>query len=244
MLEPRRWQDRSLTFPTSRPARAPGVRAEIVRTACRALVALSVLAVPGCLNDDAPDLTTSSGIVTVAAPGQDFSLFKTFSVPDAITEIQTDAALQAVYSCNSSPAAQQILAAVVNAMTARGYVLGPVVHCQDATPNAPDADLAVNLAITLTPFSETDFYPCYWWSWWGFPDHGCSPGWDFSASYSAGMLVIQFSDLRSRPPPASIADVWGAFGYAVLSANELTDVSTAIAAVNTAFSQSPYLRTQ
>jgi len=187
--------------------------------------------------------------VTVVAQGATFSNYKTFSIVDAVTNVTASGTNPPTFTCDTSATSQQILSAVVANMTARGFTQGPTITCQ-GTNNATGSDLAINVS-AMKNMNSVYYYPCYWWGYWGYPSYGCYPpygGTAWVSSYTTGTVVTQISDLKNSPPPGpdggpgSINDLWVAAGYSVLSGNTAT--GAAVASINQAFAQSPYLVTQ
>jgi hypothetical protein len=181
--------------------------------------------------------------VTVVAPDVNFGNFKTFSIVDAVTQVTQSGSSAPTFTCDSSTTSQQILAAVTQNMTSRGFTQGPTITCQGTNP-PPASDLAINVSVMKLTNTSINYYPCYWWGYWGYPSYGCYYPYYWVSSYSTGTEVTQISDLKNAPPDGgSIEDLWGALGYSVLSGTNGTNSAAAVSSINQAFAQSPYLKT-
>jgi Domain of unknown function (DUF4136) len=180
--------------------------------------------------------------VTVVGPSVSFGNYKTFSIVNAVTNVTTtSSSAPPTFTCDSSSTSQQILAAVTQNMISRGFTQGPTITCPGPNP-PPGSDLAINVSV-MKITNTTVYYPCYWWGYWGYPGYGCYPTYPYVSSYSTGTVVTQMSDLTTAPPDGgAISDIWEALGYSVLSSTAATSAS-AVASINQAFAQSPYLKT-
>ena len=188
--------------------------------------------------------TVINGTATVTAvgPGVNFGDYKTFSIVNAVTNVTTTSGSSSpTFTCDTSATSQQILQAVTQNMINRGFTQGPTITCPGPNP-PPGSDLAINVSV-MKITNTSVYYPCYYWGYWGYPGYGCYPTYPYVSTYTTGTEVTQISDLKAAPPDGgAIADLWEALGYSVLSSSAATSAN-AVASINQAFAQSPYLKT-
>ncbi len=180
--------------------------------------------------------TQSTGevaVTTAYATGANFS--RPIVAVVSQVAVAVDGASQPTISYASIPA---ITSAVASNFQIRGYT---VVSMDPGT--APPAG-ASYVAETTALKTSTVWYPCYWWGWWGFPETTCAYGWS-PVDYSTGSLLLTMTDVTClaaascATPPAAI---WMGLADAALpSTDPGASVSLAVAAINQAFDQSPYV---
>jgi len=201
---------------------------------------LLALATLGCATDTpSAAVTNGTGVVTYHDGAVSFGSFTTFAIVSQVVFVEgtRDAP---VYTFEPAP---EILGAIESNMADRGYLL--VARIDPAHP--PVVPPSADLAITVFVHRGTDylFYSCDYWPWWGLPPFACSQGWNW-IPFSTGTLLVDMSDLRDRPAAAGTGEilrVWAGAGYAVLTQSTASNTAIAVAAVNQAFTQSPYLHT-
>jgi len=198
----------------------------------------AALVVSGCGTDNIPAIVTfGTAVLTYHDPATDFGGLPTYGI---VTQMAV------VTYVNGAPSyefvrAPEIIGAVERNMAARGFQLVARIDPANPPPTPPQADLS----ITVLAYQGTDyvFYPCDFWPWWGYPDAGCSTGWQWVA-YRTGTLVIEMGNTSVPPPPGgSIPRAWAGVGYSVLTPASALNAKIAVGAVDQAFVQSPFLVT-
>jgi hypothetical protein len=196
------------------------------------------LAVSGCGTDTVPaSVTTGTAVLTYHDPATLFGQLPTYAI---VSQLAVVTYVNAVPTYTFVPA-PEILGAVERNMAARGFELVARVDPSHPPPTPTQADLS----IVVLGYQGTDYlyYPCDFWPWWGYPDAGCSTGWNWVA-YRTGTLVMEMGNTSVPPPPGgTIPIVWAGAGYTVLTPGLATNVQNAVDAVDQAFLQSPYLKT-
>lgn len=203
------------------------------------LSVMSALALAACGNDFVPPVVaTGQSVITYHEPGRDYGAYATYAIVSRLAYADHTSGAW-VYTWQDAP---EIIAAVERNMAARGYRLVATVDPENPPPAPPQADLAV----TVLAFVGTDYayYPCDYWTWWGYPDYACDHPWEWVA-YRTGLLVVDLGDLsRAQPgPPPVVPSVWAGAGYSVLTPENAGNTAIAVGAVDQAFAQSPYLKT-
>src|SRR5512137_608097 len=156
-------------------------RMTVSRWARVVVVALAALA-SSCGIDNIPtSVTLGTAVATYDAPGTSFGAYRTYAIVTQMV-VATDNSGQPQYTFEAAP---QILAAINQNLSARGYVKVAEIDPANPPPSPPAADLA----ITVFSYQGTNYayYPCDWWYWWGYPGYGCGVGWDW-IPYRTGTL--------------------------------------------------------
>jgi hypothetical protein len=196
------------------------------------------LAVSACGTDNVPaSVTTGTAVLTYHDPATNFGQLPTYAI---VSQMAVVTYVNAVPAYTFVPA-PEILGAVERNMAARGFQLVARVDPSHPPPTPTQADLS----IVVLGYQGTDYlyYPCDFWPWWGYPDAGCSTGWNWVA-YRTGTLIMEMGNTSVPPPPGgTIPIVWAGAGYTVLTPGLATNVQNAVDAVDQAFLQSPYLKT-
>lgn len=202
------------------------------------LLALALL-VGACGNEFPPPvLLNGVAVATYRSPATDFGAFSTYAIVSKVTYVNDTTGVP-VYTYEPAP---EVLGAIERNMASRGYVLVARVDPENPPTVPPDADLAMNVSV----FTGTDYalVPCDYWGFWGYPGYGCDVRWQW-IPYRVGTLLMELGNLAGRDPgpPPVVPRVWAGMGYSVLTPERATNVQTAIAAIDQAFLQSPYLVT-
>jgi hypothetical protein len=171
-------------------------------------------------------------VATTFDPSVDFSTKQTYARPPDV-RVVTDPDQDEADDTLNLQVQQAILAAIDQNMAALGYT--------PANPNDP-TDTTVQPDVVVVPFAtESTFvggacYPYYWDYWYG------GYGWCYPVyySYTTGTVVISMRDPNNTSPTAEPMWVAGINGIIDTAASNAARVSGAIDA---AFSQSPYLKT-
>lgn len=212
----------------------------------------AVLVLAGCLAyPDSSERIDDDIVYTNGANNTDFGEYKTFAIDPTVHV----AAVQADNSIDSETldqeVADQLVAQTVKNLTDRGYT-------QVEATESPD------LGVTLTAISglavgvvSGGYYWGYYGYYWGYPGYGYYYPYNVAYSYRTGTLVIDAVDLASTagqlpapvgdagPGPGALPVVWTAAAYkAGVDVDNVSQagVKRAQQAIDQAFKQSPYLR--
>jgi Domain of unknown function (DUF4136) len=163
----------------------------------------------------------------------DFKSQGTYSMPDQIvTDVKIDNG-DTTYVYMKKIYADPILAAIDQNMEKLGWDKIDI-------ENGPD------VLVTPSVMSSTTYYYSYWYNWWYGGYYGGYWGWYYPpyytvSSYTTGSLIITMADPNVESVINQSPAVW------VSAANGLVtgynDVDRVVTAINQAFVQSPYLKT-
>jgi hypothetical protein len=170
-------------------------------------------------------------VYTTHEPSYDFNAKSTYAMPDKIVvDVEVDAS-GTTYEYMADVFATPILNKIQANMAAQGYTRVNV----DQNPN---------LILTPAGISSTTFFYSYWYDWW----YGGYWGWYYPpyytvSSYTTGTLLLVIADpsQASNSPINQSQALWiaamnGLAGYSY-------DVTRVTTAIDKAFAQSPYLKT-
>jgi hypothetical protein len=192
---------------------------------------------------DFDELTYKPLTVTNYDATANFNDYKTYYMSDSLSQISDDLTDSIADGSIGTP----ILAAVATNLESRGYV-------RVASPSL--ADIGVNAAVIKITTTVQTYPPGYWWGYPGYGgcyygycgyypyyDYGYGGYYTYSYTYSTGSLLIEIADLKNVDPAANrINIVWTNFNTGVLGTST-QNIAGAVSAVNQAFTQSPYLKT-
>lgn len=161
----------------------------------------------------------------------DFQGRSTYAMPDKIVidvQIQNDG--DTVYEYMNDIYAQPLLNAIDGNMTNLGWT---------------KVDVNSNPDIVLTPaaIKSTTYFYSYWYGWW----YGGYWGWYYPpyytvSSYTTGSFIMVIADPTPDNSPINIGPAaWVAVGNGLFTGNY--ELDRAINAIDQAFEQSPYLKT-
>lgn len=163
----------------------------------------------------------------------DFKSQGTYSMPDKIvTDVKIDNG-DTTYVYMKDVFAAPILAAIDQNMTKLGW-------------EKIDIDNGPDVLVTPSVMSSTTYYYSYWYNWWYGGYYGGYWGWYYPpyytvSSYTTGSVIITMADPNVESVINQSPAVW------VSAANGLVtgynDVDRVVTAINQAFVQSPYLKT-
>lgn len=205
-------------------------------------ILLAVFALVSCEKDpDMDKLDNEYLVFTSHDTSTTFSNFSTYYIPDSILIIGDKKDPEYWKDDN----AQQIIQAYVSKMNTAGY--------QRVTDKA-DADLGLQVSYVASTYYFTGYYndgpwwgyypgywyPGYWGNYWG-------GGWYYpypiTYSYSTGSLLTDMANLEApKGQKEKLPVVWNAYISGLLGGSGSLNVTRAIAAINQAFVQSPYLK--
>jgi hypothetical protein len=166
----------------------------------------------------------------------DFKSKGTYAMPDKIV---TDVKIKngdTTYVYMKDVFAQPIFQAIERNMTANGWTkITPTLL------NQPD------MVLTPAATTSTTYYYSYWYDWWYGGWYGGSWGWYYPpyytvSSYTTGSLIMTMADPNSESPIRETPAVWVAAANGLYTG--VYDVSRVTAAIDQAFTQSPYLNTK
>ena len=216
----------------------------------------AVLCLHGCLSyPDSSERIDDDIVYTNRAPEADFAAYKTFAIDPVVhlAEVQADGSIEP--GTLDPAAAMTLVTQVVNNMTARGYV-------QVANTQSPQ------LGITLTAISGLQigvvsggYYWGYYGYYWGYPGWGYYYPYSVAYSYRTGTLITDLVDLAKSngqfrrdggvfdsdagPQPGAIPVIWTSAAYKAdvdVANPSAAGLQQAQRAIDQAFTQSPYLR--
>lgn len=187
----------------------------------------------GCY-PDGPDYTEDLDVVyTNYVDTYDFKGKSTYAMPDKIViDIEIDNG-DTTYVYMKDTFAKPILDAIDNNMQSLGWV---------------KQDISTTPDVLVTPgvFTNTTYFYSYWYDWWYGGWYGGWYGWYYPPYYTVssvttGSLIISLTDPNEETPTGRTEVKWLAVGNGLYSgAYELDRVTSA---VDQAFKQSPYLKT-
>lgn len=164
-----------------------------------------------------------------------FGSYKTFAVVDTVNYIKTVAGENELDS-GVSKYSDRIISLIAQNMTSRGYVR---VH-KDSMP-----DLGIDASILSGEFTGSytywGGYPSYW-GWYGYSYWYGYPQTTYY-NYEIGSLVMNMVDLKNRNDvDKELRVLWNNFAAGLVSNSNSTNSSRIDRAVNTMFTQSPYIK--
>jgi hypothetical protein len=201
----------------------------------RVLLAGLLVAVASCYPGDVTSLSELDVVLTFQNPESDYAQLVTYSIPDTVVQIDEDSSEVAIDHSYDDD--------VVNKVRARldGYGWTEVSFPAD-TP-----DVFVLASAVADEYTAYTYYPGYWWGYWGwyYPCYYCYPGYPGYVTvtqYDAGTLLIDMIETAT----ISLGDsttrfAWTAAVNGVLGSSSASTVQRALAGLDKAFNQSPYL---
>jgi len=204
----------------------------------------ALMALYACYPGGATNVADFDLVITLFDETYDYSAAQTYAMPDSV--VQLPDSLQTI-----DPATQATILSTVEAnMTALGYT-------RIANPDpANQPDVVVLCSSTTQDWAAWTSYPWYgywgWWGGWGYYPPGYNPGWGWgyppaggsAYSYTVGSIIITM--MKALPDGGQVTDmeaqaVWGAgINGLAEGGGEQKRIEDAI---NQAFAQSPYLKT-
>ncbi len=183
----------------------------------------------GCYPYDRESVSDYDVIATTFDPNADFSTKLTYARPDDV-RVVTDPNQDEADDTLNPQVELAILASIDQNMAALGYTL---------VPNNPDGTAPAGVDVQITPFvSQTTWvggscYPYYYDYWYG------GTGWCYPVyySYTTGTVVIPMFDPTL---PVNSEPIWIAGINGIVDTTS-SNVARVNGAIDTAFSQSPYL---
>ena len=185
---------------------------------------------------DLGQLTNKPVVITSRDDKADFTSYTTFHIPDTVAYISNTPSADSIIVGAS---AQVMVNAVKTNMTSRGYQF----VARTANPH---------LGIKLTAIKQVNagvVYPPGWWGgYWGYPGWcywGCYPPYypyPVAYSYTVGDLIVEMIDVKNAGSNHNLKVIWISDIGGVLSSVTQTNIDNAVAGINQAFTQSPYIK--
>jgi hypothetical protein len=210
--------------------------------------ALFIVLWAGCYPGEIDSASQTDVVLTFHAPGADFGVNNTFSMPNTIVDLGVAAGGGSTFDHQYDA---QILSKIAQQFVSMGYTR------VDSTVKA-DAVVLVS-GVTIDNYSAWTGYPWWgYWGWWGWGPYGYSQSnsatsqWYYPwapvvvTSYKSGTIFISLIDPDVAPPSGSgtATTIWAAALNGMLEGTN----SDILARINTnivqAFAQSSYLSTQ
>jgi hypothetical protein len=202
---------------------------------------IMLLAFFGCYPKGAEYISDLDLVYTHYTTDFDFSQKKTYAIPDSIPKITG----QDISSPDEKPEylsptyATPIITQLKQSMSDYGWTL------VDKTAS-PDVILLVSSTVT------TYVYYYYDWDYWGWWYPGWNAGWGwyypgyypgYVSAYRAGSIFIQMTDNSSvTPETGNVPVVWDCILNGLVEGSTSSIISRIKTSINTAFTQSPYLK--
>jgi hypothetical protein len=187
----------------------------------------------GCY-PDGPDYTEDLDVVyTTYSDQYDFASKGTYAMPDKIVvDIEIDNG-DTTYVYMKDVFAKPVLDAIDNNMSKLGWTKANII-------TEPD------VLVTPAAFTNTTYFYSYWYDWWYGGWYGGWYGWYYPpyytvSSYTTGSLIISLADPNEESPTGRTEAKWLAVGNGLYSG--AYDVDRVLKAIDQAFKQSPYLKT-
>jgi uncharacterized protein DUF4136 len=205
---------------------------------------LLALACAGCLGyPDSSERFNDVVVVTAHAESIDFSRYKTFAIdPDVqVATVQQDGTVQ------MGTADPSVSATVIDRIATNLQQRGFQMKDKGETP-----DLGVS-ATAISGYKEGTVTGGYWYgyygAYWGYPGYAYYYPYAVDYDYRSGSLILDMADLSSLNNRGNVASttsgglpvVWTSISYKAYIDN---NVQSAGAAIDQAFEQSPYLRSE
>ncbi len=195
---------------------------------------LIAFGVTSCYTDYGLSTADYDVVYTKYNKAVNFTQFKTFAMPDSVYHLVGEGEEDNI----SRQFDALILSTVVRNLEQRGFVRVDSVNAADAV---------VVVTVSEDTYSGAIYYPPYW----GYPGWGWDwyyyypPYWGDVTyyEYNTGTIHLQFADIENVDGETILYTDWMAIMNGLLSSNVVQTQSRIENAVNQAFSQSPYLKT-
>jgi hypothetical protein len=198
------------------------------------LVPTLVLALMACRKTpDLAPLQNGFAVQTVKHPDANFTSYKTYYLSDTIN-LKSSVSKDSVWFDAKS---KQLVDAVKSNMASLGYTFV-------AKGNTPDLGLGLTV---IRDLNAGVIYPGWWYGYWG----GCYWGYcGYPPYYGGGVvytiptgtIVLDMIDLKNASANQKLFVLWSSVMSGGLG-NTSNDLELGVEAINQAFTQSPYLKT-
>jgi Domain of unknown function (DUF4136) len=220
---------RTLTTPlvSSLMRRVRSLDARGARAALSALVALGLPLAAACYPDQLTSAADVRTVTTLFDTSAAFGTLHTYSLVDSVVTFPKD----------STPVPKALSDAVIAEIRTQ---LGAKGWTEIKQPSTTQPDMYVVAGVNKSTYVFFDWYTYWgWWGYWPYP-----PGWGWTApvvySYEVGTMLVAMTDGK-RAQPKGIPVDWIAAVRGV-SEGQVTNQQVAVAGVEQAFKQSPYLQ--
>ena len=198
------------------------------------LVLLPVLLLAACYPKGPEYVEDIDAVLTSHDQAYDFNAKSTYAMPDQIViDVSIDRG-DTTYQYMPAAFATPILQAIQTNMQSRGY-------------SRVDVSADPDLLLTPAGISSTTYFYSYWYNWW-YGGYWGYWGWYYPpyytvSSYTTGSMIMVLSDPNqaSDSPINRSPAVWTAVANGLFTGDY--NVSRVTTAINQAFLQSPYLKT-
>jgi hypothetical protein len=200
---------------------------------------LGLMATLGCAPGLPEDVTTLDVVYTNFNPKFNFAQGSTFAIPENVVIVTENPIQQG----QQPPfidfvAGRSILGAIRTNMRARGFT-------QVSQFDNPDY-----IVLPTVPESNSLIFNYSWWFWdWWYPNLGSGLGWIYPeyqpavvSSVSTGSLLIQLVNMKNVSATKQLAVEWVVIVNGALTGSQTSNTDRAVAGVNQAFVQSPYIQ--
>jgi len=185
---------------------------------------------------EGPEYTEDLDVVyTTYDPSFDFQAGSTYAMPTKIViDAEKNIGGDWVPEYMPDGLAAPILAQIESNMTALGWTRLPDI--------AGEANPAADIALTPAAIKSTTYFYTYWYDWW----YGGWYGWYYPpyytvSSYTTGSMVMVISGSAVGSPINQTQSAWLAVGNGLFTG--AYDINRVKKAIDQAFAQSPYLKT-
>ncbi len=187
---------------------------------------------------DTSQLSNNFVVITNRDKSANFGDYKTFFISDTVAYISNTPGDDSIIVGDP---AHVLINAVKTNLISNNYLQ----QCRFCDP-----DLGVKVT-AIKQLSGGVIYPPGWW--WGYPGYPgpcywniCYPGYypyPIAYAYHVGDLIVEVYDLKNASANRELRVVWVADAGGVLTGMTQTDIDKTISAIDQAFDQSPYFKT-
>jgi hypothetical protein len=200
------------------------------------ILSFLILMIPGCYPSEDFFVEELDLVVTNYDVDEDYSRFRTFSVPDSVVRIGGED------DDGPGPFDELMLDLVRRNMKDLGYE-----EESDPENNAPDLVVLVELLVV----NNVVVAPCYpGWGWWGGWPPYWGPGWCGGVpwvpvgSYTTGTIILDMIDLdQADDVEEEVPIVWAAYLNGLVTGSDASMADRIEKNIDQAFVQSSYLGT-
>jgi len=187
---------------------------------------------------DTSQLTNKFVVITNRDKAATFSDYKTFFISDTVAYISN---VPGDDSIIVGDPAHVLINTVKNNIISNNYIQ----QCRQCNP-----DLGIKVTVIKQVTGGVVYPPGWWWGYPGYPGGCywtlCYPGYypyPVAHSYRVGDLIIEVYDLKNAAENHDLRVIWVADAGGVLSSTTQENIDQAIIAIDQAFAQSPYFKT-
>lgn len=198
------------------------------------LVAAGLLTASCRKSPDYDQLSSNFVVITNADTTTAFNSFKTYYISDTITYLSSSSTDTILFDEN----AKKLVQTVKDNMNARGYSFV-------AKNNHPD--IGFNLGVVKT-LNVGVSYPGWWWGYpgwwdpwyWGWYYPYYYP-WSITYVVTTGTVILDMVDLKDANSKQQLRVLWNGYMGGAVGSDIGSNVQRGVDAINTSFTQSPYI---